>query len=168
MGDKPFVREEALEEQEANKKCIVPNAEYKEIKAILTVAAGERTAIDTQKGMNTCNRFPAALEDRLKRQLDFLLEVDRLKEVYRQSYLLSGGRHENSAEHSWHLAIAALLLAEHANQTVDISHVMRMVLIHDLVEIDAGDTFIYDTDGNLEKAVKEQKAAERIFGILGI
>jgi 5'-deoxynucleotidase YfbR-like HD superfamily hydrolase len=116
--------------------------------------------------MNTCNRFPAALEDRLKRQMDFLLEVDRLKEVYRQSYLISADRHENSAEHSWHLAIAALLLAEHANQPVNTSHVIRMVLVHDLVEIDAGDTFIYDTAGNLEKAVKEEKAADRIFGLL--
>jgi putative hydrolases of HD superfamily len=116
--------------------------------------------------MNTCNRFPAALEDRLKRQMDFLLEVDRLKEVYRQSYLISADRHENSAEHSWHLAIAALLLAEHANQPVNTSHVVRMVLVHDLVEIDAGDTFIYDTHGNLEKAVKEEKAADRIFGLL--
>lgn len=116
--------------------------------------------------MNTSDRLPSNLEDRLKRQLDFILEVDRLKEVYRRSYVLSADRHENSAEHSWHLAIAALLLAEHANEPIDASHVIRMVLVHDLVEIDAGDTFIYDADGNLEKAVKEEKAADRIFGLL--
>jgi putative hydrolase of HD superfamily len=79
---------------------------------------------------------------------------------------LYADRHENSAEHSWHLAIAALLLAEHANQPVDTCRVIRMALVHDLVEIDAGDTFIYDAAGNLEKAAKEEKAADRIFGLL--
>src|SRR5260221_1342555 len=116
--------------------------------------------------MNASDRFPSDLTDRLKRQIEFILEVDRLKEVYRQSYLLSADRHENSAEHSWHLAIAALLLAEHANQPIDTSRVIRMALVHDLVEIDAGDTFIYDAVGNLEKAAKEEKAADRIFGLL--
>jgi 5'-deoxynucleotidase YfbR-like HD superfamily hydrolase len=116
--------------------------------------------------MNARVRFPADLTDRFKRQIEFILEVDRLKEVYRQSYVLNANRHENSAEHSWHLAVAALLLAEHANQPVDTSRVIRMALVHDLVEIDAGDTFIYDTAGNLEKAAKEEKAADRIFGLL--
>jgi putative hydrolase of HD superfamily len=110
--------------------------------------------------------FPGKLSDRLDRQLQFLLEIDRLKQVYRQSYLIGVDRHENSAEHSWHLAVAALLLAEHANQAVDIVRVIRMALIHDLVEIDAGDTFIYDLSANLEKAAKETVAAERIFGLL--
>jgi putative hydrolase of HD superfamily len=86
--------------------------------------------------------------------------------VYRQSYVLHANRHENSAEHSWHLALAAWLLAEHANQPIDTARVIRMALIHDLVEIDAGDTFIYDSTGNLEKAAKEEKAANRIFGLL--
>jgi putative hydrolases of HD superfamily len=116
--------------------------------------------------MNARVRFPTDLTDRFKRQIEFILEVDRLKEVYRQSYVLNADRHENSAEHSWHLAVAALLLAEHANQPVDTSRVIRMALVHDLVEIDAGDTFIYDTAGNLEKAAKEEKAADRIFGLL--
>jgi putative hydrolase of HD superfamily len=116
--------------------------------------------------MNADNRILAGTADRLRRQIEFILEVDRLKEVYRQSYILHADRHENSAEHSWHLAIAALLLSEYANQPVDTSRVIRMALVHDLVEIDAGDTFIYDTAGNLEKAAKEEKAAERIFGLL--
>jgi putative hydrolases of HD superfamily len=116
--------------------------------------------------MNARVRFPTDLTDRFKRQIEFILEVDRLKEVYRQSYVLNADRHENSAEHSWHLAVAALLLTEHANQPVDTSRVIRMALVHDLVEIDAGDTFIYDTAGNLEKAAKEEKAADRIFGLL--
>jgi putative hydrolase of HD superfamily len=116
--------------------------------------------------MNAANRILAGTPDRFRRQIEFILEVDRLKEVYRQSHILHADRHENSAEHSWHLAIAALLLSEYANQPVDTSRVIRMALVHDLVEIDAGDTFIYDTAGNLEKAVKEEKAAERIFGLL--
>jgi putative hydrolases of HD superfamily len=112
------------------------------------------------------NRVLARLPDRFRRQIEFILEIDRLKEVYRQSYILHADRHENSAEHSWHLAIAASLLSQYANQPVDTSRVIRMALVHDLVEIDAGDTFIYDTAGNLEKAAKEEKAADRIFGLL--
>jgi putative hydrolases of HD superfamily len=116
--------------------------------------------------MNAANRILTNSPDRFRRQIEFILEIDRLKEVYRQSHILYADRHENSAEHSWHLAIAALLLSEYANQPVDTSRVIRMALVHDLVEIDAGDTFIYDTAGNLEKAAKEEKAAERIFGLL--
>jgi 5'-deoxynucleotidase YfbR-like HD superfamily hydrolase len=116
--------------------------------------------------MNARDRFPTNLTDRFRRQMEFILEVDRLKEVYRQSYVLYSDRHENSAEHSWHLAVAALLLAEHADEPIDTARVIRMALVHDLVEIDAGDTFIYDTAGNLEKAAKEEKAADRIFGLL--
>jgi len=116
--------------------------------------------------MNAANRILTNSPDRFRRQIEFILEIDRLKEVYRQSHVLHADRHENSAEHSWHLAIAALLLAEYANQPVDTSRVIRMALVHDLVEIDAGDTFIYDTAGDLEKAAKEEKAAERIFGLL--
>ena len=116
--------------------------------------------------MNAASCILSDSPDRFRRQIEFILEVDRLKEVYRQSHILHADRHENSAEHSWHLAIAALLLSEYANQPVDTSRVIRMALVHDLVEIDAGDTFIYDTAGNLEKAAKEEKAAERIFGLL--
>jgi len=116
--------------------------------------------------MNAANRILTDSPDRLRRQIEFILEVDRLKEVYRQSYILHADRHENSAEHSWHLAIAALLLSEYASQPMDTSRVIQMALVHDLIEIDAGDTFIYDIAGNLEKAAKEEKAAERIFGLL--
>lgn len=104
--------------------------------------------------------------DRLHKQLAFLLEIDRLKEVLRQSYICRGLRKENSSEHSWHLAVMALVLAEHACESVDILHVVKMALVHDLVEIDAGDTFCYDDAGNADKAAREAAAADRIFGLL--
>ncbi len=104
--------------------------------------------------------------DRLSEQLDFILEIDRLKSVVRRSLLLSGERCENSAEHCWHTAVMALLLAEHANEPVDAAMVARMMLIHDIVEIDAGDTYCYDEEGNRTKAAREQAAAERLFGLL--
>ena len=102
--------------------------------------------------------------DRLARQLYFILELDKLKSVYRRTYLIDGTRSENSAEHSWHLALMAMVLAEHANQPLDVGKVIRMVLIHDIVEIDAGDTYIYDAQD--DKAEREQRAADRIFGLL--
>jgi 5'-deoxynucleotidase YfbR-like HD superfamily hydrolase len=102
--------------------------------------------------------------DRLANQLLFILEIDRLKSVYRRTYLVDGTRSENSAEHSWHLALMAMVLAEHANKPLDVGKVIRMVLIHDIVEIDAGDTYIYDEQG--DKAEREQQAATRIFGLL--
>jgi putative hydrolases of HD superfamily len=107
-----------------------------------------------------------SIPERLRRQLEFILEIDRLKSVLRQSYLMDNDRHENSAEHSWHLAVAAMVLAEHAKERIDVSKVIRLVLVHDLVEIDAGDTFIYDDAGNVGKAEREQKAANRLFGVL--
>ena len=103
---------------------------------------------------------------RLTSQLHFVLEVDRLKQVLRRSYLCDGSRHENSAEHSWHLALMALVLHEHANEPVDLLRVLKMVIIHDIVEIDAGDTYLYDSAGNADKAEREQQAAERLFGLL--
>jgi putative hydrolases of HD superfamily len=103
---------------------------------------------------------------RLRQQLEFILEIDALKGVLRRSYLIGNDRHENSAEHSWHLAVAAMLLAEHAKVAVEVSKVIRLVLVHDLVEIDAGDTFIYDEAGNVGKAAREQVAANRLFGLL--
>ena len=102
--------------------------------------------------------------DRLEKQLRFILELDRLKSVYRRTYLVDGTRHENSAEHSWHLALLALTLAEHANEPLDVSKVVKMVLIHDIVEIDAGDTYIYGVQG--DKVERERQAADRIFGLL--
>ncbi|MFP4379848.1 MAG: HD domain-containing protein [Candidatus Sumerlaeia bacterium] len=111
------------------------------------------------------NPFPDQPE-RLLRQIEFIREIDKVKQVFRQSYLMDGTRRENDAEHSWHLAIMAIVLEEYAAETVDLSRVLRMVLIHDLVEIDAGDTFVYDETGQQDKRDREEKAAERIFGIL--
>jgi putative hydrolases of HD superfamily len=106
------------------------------------------------------------MPERLHRQLDFLLEIDRLKEIVRQSYICRGLRRENSSEHSWHLAVMAVVLAEHARTPVDIARVVKMALVHDLVEIDAGDTFCYDDAANSSKAGREAAAADRIFSLL--
>lgn len=99
-------------------------------------------------------------------QMAFIEEIDRLKTVLRQTQIMDGSRRENSAEHSWHLAVMALLLAEHADEPVDALRVVKMLLIHDLVEIDAGDTFAYDTEGHGDKEERERKAAARLFGLL--
>ncbi|HCG7182599.1 TPA: HD domain-containing protein [Vibrio parahaemolyticus] len=105
--------------------------------------------------------------DRLEKQLAFLIELDKLKSVLRRTRVKSAeGRLENSGEHSWHVALMAVLMEEHANAPVDICRVMKMLLIHDVVEIDAGDTFVYDTAATKEQAEKEIKAAERLFGML--
>lgn len=104
--------------------------------------------------------------ERLRRQLSFLLEIDRAKEIVRQTYLADGSRKENDAEHSWHLALMCLLLREYANEPIDVLHTMTMVLIHDLIEIDAGDTYAYDAAGEKTKQVRELAAAERIFALL--
>ncbi|EJB0369540.1 HD domain-containing protein [Vibrio parahaemolyticus] len=105
--------------------------------------------------------------DRLEKQLTLLIELDKLKSVLRRTRVKSAeGRLENSGEHSWHVALMAVLMEEHANAPVDICRVMKMLLIHDVVEIDAGDTFVYDTAATKEQAEKEIKAAERLFGML--
>lgn len=104
--------------------------------------------------------------ERLKQQLNFLLEMDKLKSVFRQTYLADGSRKENDAEHSWHLAMMAFLLAEYANEPVDVLKTMKMVMLHDVIEIDAGDTYAYDTAGNATKKVRELAAAKRIFALL--
>ena len=104
--------------------------------------------------------------DRLRKQLDFILELDKMKNLYRQTYVLHEDRKENDAEHSWHLAILAFMLAEYSKEPVDVLHVMKMVLLHDVVEIDAGDTYCYDSEGYKSKAEREEKAAQRIFGLL--
>lgn len=103
---------------------------------------------------------------RLADQLAFIIEMDRLKHVLRRSPLADGSRRENTAEHSWHLAIMAMTLAEHANEPIDVAKTVRMVLVHDIVEIDAGDTFAYDTSGYEDKAEREQRAADQLFGLL--
>ncbi len=101
---------------------------------------------------------------RLEQQVRFILEVDNLKQVLRRSRLIADQRFENSAEHSWHIALMALLLAEHSNAPIDLLHTVKMLLIHDIVEIDAGDTFAYGDQG--DKAANEMAAAERLFGLL--
>lgn len=104
---------------------------------------------------------------RLKQQIAFLMEIDHLKNVFRQTLITDGTRNENDAEHSWHLGMLALILAEHANAPeLDLLKVIKMVLIHDIVEIDAGDTFAYDVKGHEDKQEREEQAAERIFGLL--
>ncbi len=110
--------------------------------------------------------LPSIAMQRLERQLEFILEIDRLKTILRRTQLTDGSRQENSAEHSWHLAMMAMMLSEHANAEVNLARVIKMLLVHDIVEIDAGDTFCYDTEANLDKAEREERAAERIFGLL--
>ncbi len=104
--------------------------------------------------------------DRLTRQLDFILEIDKLKNILRRSRITDGSRRENDAEHSWHLAVMVTLLAEYAAEPIDLLRTVKMVLIHDVVEIDAGDVFIYATDKREEVVQVEQAAADRIFALL--
>lgn len=106
------------------------------------------------------------IEPSLDRRLRFVLELDRLKGILRQTRVLDGARQENSAEHSWHLALCAVVLADHAPPEVDLPRVLRMVLVHDVVEIDAGDAFCYDPAANVGKEARERLAATRIFGLL--
>lgn len=105
-------------------------------------------------------------EDRLARQVAFLREIDRLKMVSRRTAVSDRSRLENSAEHSWHIATMAITLAEHAPAGTDIDRVVRILLVHDIVEIDAGDTFAYDPAAHDDKAARERAAAERLFGLL--
>ena len=104
--------------------------------------------------------------DILLQQVAFIHEIDKLKYIQRKTRLFNSDRRENDAEHSWHLAMMALTLAEHSNEPVDILKVLKMLLIHDLVEIDSGDVFLYDTIVNHDNTEAERKAAERIFGLL--
>ncbi len=104
--------------------------------------------------------------DRLLQQINFIKEIDKLKYIERKTKLFNSDRPENDAEHSWHLAMMAIVLSEHANTKVDLLKVVKMVLIHDIVEIDAGDTFIYDTQKNHSNTEEELLSAKRIFGLL--
>ena len=106
------------------------------------------------------------MEERLKKQLEFALEIDKVKNVFRQTSLSGHGRKENDAEHSWHIAIMAYLLREYSNEKIDIAKVMLMCLIHDIVEIDAGDTYAYDTENLKTQKAREDAAKKRIFSIL--
>jgi len=104
--------------------------------------------------------------ENLEQQIKFLIEIDKLKTIERKTKIISDSRRENDAEHSWHLAMMAIVLHKHANQEIDLFRVIKMLLVHDLVEIDAGDTFAYDTNGQGDKYERELLAAERIFGML--
>ena len=101
----------------------------------------------------------------LSKQIEFILEIDKLKQINRRSYLINDTRTENTAEHSWHIAVAAMLLAPTKTE-IDVFHVVKMLLIHDIVEIDAGDTFLYDETGTAAKEELEKKAADRLFNML--
>ena len=119
--------------------------------------------IDHEKMLNELGVDPA----RFGRQVNFLLEIDKLKTIVRQTYLTDTSRRENSAEHSWHIALAAMVFGEYArDRDIDITRVIQMLLVHDLIEIDAGDTYCYDEDAKRSKEHREQIAAERIFGLL--
>ena len=106
------------------------------------------------------------MDERLKKQLDFALEIDKEKNILRQTHLSGHGRNENDAEHAWHMAIMAYLLREYSNEPVDITRVMLMCLIHDVVEIDAGDTYAYDEEGKKTQKAREEAAKERIDSLL--
>lgn len=105
-------------------------------------------------------------KQRFTEQIEFLVEMDKMKNIWRQSRVLHEDRAENDAEHAWHLAMLAIVLSEYSNEPVDLKTVLTTVLIHDVVEIDAGDTYAYDAAGNATKAEREQKAADRLFGML--
>ncbi len=109
---------------------------------------------------------PDAARDRLVQQIAFVTEADRLKTIIRRTPLTDNSRQENSAEHSWHLALAAMVLHEYAPSGTDLLRVLELVTVHDLVEIDAGDTFAYDVQAGLDKAERERAAADRIFSVL--
>ena len=106
------------------------------------------------------------MDDRINKQLAFSLEIDKEKNILRQTHLSGNGRNENDAEHAWHMAIMAYLLREYSNEDVDIAKVMLMCLIHDIVEIDAGDTYAYDEEGMKTQKAREDAAKDRIFSLL--
>lgn len=124
--------------------------------------------MDDRSSQTTSGAHVGALagDTELGDRIRFVVELDRLKQVLRRTVVTDGTRRENSAEHSWHLAMMALVLADAAEEPVDPLQVARLLLVHDVVEIDAGDTFVYDTDGQATKAQREHAAADRLFGLL--
>ena len=106
------------------------------------------------------------MDDRLQKQVDFILEIDKEKNIYRQTHLTNSGRNENDSEHAWHMAIMAYLLREYSNEPIDIARTMLMCLIHDVVEIDAGDTYAFDDEGKKSQKAREDLAKERIYSLL--
>jgi putative hydrolase of HD superfamily len=121
---------------------------------------------DDNSPLAETNPLPDGIDGRLREQLAFLIEADRLKTVLRRSPLAAVDRPENDAEHSWHLALMAMVLAEHADETFDVGHVMKLVVVHDLVEIYAGDTFLYDDVMAASQRERESAAADTLFGML--
>ena len=116
---------------------------------------------------NLENTFSPGLKDRFRRQIEFILEADKLKNVLRKTILMDRSRRENSAEHSWHIALTVLILSEYTKDLdVDLFRVMKILLVHDLIEIDAGDTYCYDDQGRKDQDRREKKAADRIFNLL--
>ena len=115
---------------------------------------------------STKKEVPSMDSNRFQKQLDFILEIDKEKEIYRQTHLKGYKRQENDAEHAWHMAVMIYLLKEYANEKFDVAKAMMMALIHDIVEIDAGDTYAYDSDNLATQSIREEKAANRIFGML--
>jgi len=116
---------------------------------------------------NSNRTIPFTESDRFKKQIEFILEVDKLKQILRQTILLDRSRRENSAEHSWHIPLTVLVLSEYAKETdIDLFRVMKILLVHDLIEIDADDTYCYDEQGRKDQAQREENAADRIFNIL--
>ncbi len=106
------------------------------------------------------------MDERLQKQLNFILEIDKEKNIFRQTHLSGHGRRENDAEHAWHMAVMAYLLQEYSNEPVDVARVMLMCLLHDVVEIDAGDTYAYDADGLKTQKAREDAAKQRIYSLL--
>jgi putative hydrolase of HD superfamily len=126
-----------------------------------------RSAKEKMQSDETKKQKGSADTDRFNRQIEFILEADKLKRTLRKTILMDRSRRENSAEHSWHIALSVLVLSEYAeDKDVDSCRVMKMLLIHDLVEIDAGDTYCYDDEGRKDQGLREEKAAERIFNLL--
>ena len=105
-------------------------------------------------------------QERLEKQMAFIREIDKEKQIFRQSYVTDGTRKENDAEHAWHMAIMTFLLSEYANEEIDVLKTIRMILIHDIVEIDAGDTYAYDDSAKATQHEREERAANRLFGLL--
>lgn len=122
--------------------------------------------MDTDSLLTDRHPLPGGLDARIAAQLTFLIEVDRLKTVLRQSPLVAADRRENDAEHSWHLALMVILLAEHADEPIDVGHTIKLVVVHDLIEIYAGDTPLYDEAGALTQQARERAAADRLFALL--
>ena len=125
-------------------------------------SAGEKLIADNFDG-----QFLPGQKDRFMQQIEFILEVDKLKHVLRQTILMDKSRRENSAEHSWHIALTVMVLSEYARDAgIDFFRVMKILLVHDLIEIDAGDTYCYDDQGRKDQGQREKLAADRIFNIL--